>query len=286
VIGTTIASVQQTTGAITALLSTPTSAGARRIAGRLVKLMTRRHHDRERASSELAELVTLDIPEDDEGKASRRLRVLLFPVALAGGVYSLMRSFYSSLFVDPILRRGWRARKHLADATAVELTRNPDAVARALAKLANTADLLPGAAWASHLFVVGPEVVMAKNTTVLQQRLEGHAEGGTRLGILADVEAMSALAAMAEAADAASFHPPLYERAAALHRLGATTDSTSPLGPAPRRRSPFLAVLAAPFRLVAFVFHLVVPLFALAVALFLGGIYVVPVVVLLHEVLR
>ena len=44
-----------------------------------------------------------------------------------------------------------------------------------------------------------------------------------------------------------------------------------------------MAVLAAPFRLVGFVFHLAVPLFALAVALFLGGIYVVPIVVLLHE---
>jgi Zn-dependent protease with chaperone function len=281
-IGTAIASVQETIGTMATLLSVPTSANSRRVVGRLFRCAVRPRRDRERSAAELAALVAYTEPEDDEGKRSRVLRIVLFPVALAGGAYSLTRSFYSSLVVDPVLRRGWRKRKMLADATAVELTRNPDALARALGKLANRADLLPGATWASHLFVVGPEAVMARGAAVFQDQL-GALAGGTAF---ANPEAMTALAAMAKNANAATFHPPLGERVGALRRLGASVEATAWVPAAPRRSHRVLAVLFAPFRLLGFAFQLAVPLFAMAVALFLGLVYVLPVAALLHQALR
>jgi len=285
-IGTTIASVQETTGTMSTVLSVSTSAGSRQVVGRLFRCAVHPGRDQARSVAELAALVAYTDPKDDEGQRSRVLRVVLFPVTLAGGVYSLTRSFYFSLLVDPVLRRGWRARKMLADATAVELTRNPGALARALEKLADRADLLQGAGWASHLFVVGPEAVMTRSTAVLEERLAALPSGTARLGVFSDREAMTVLASMAKNANAANFHPPLGERVSALRRLGASVEATAWVPPVPRRSHRVLAVLFAPFRLVGFVFQLVVPLFVMAVALFLGLIYVLPVAALLHHLLR
>jgi len=51
----------------------------------------------------------------------------------------------------------WRTRRYLADASAVELTRNPDALARALQRLSEDTTALAGGEWATHLFVVNPK---------------------------------------------------------------------------------------------------------------------------------
>jgi Zn-dependent protease with chaperone function len=50
----------------------------------------------------------------------------------------------------------WRSRRYLADATAVQLTRNPTGLYRALVRLGQSGALLPGGAAVAHLFVVGP----------------------------------------------------------------------------------------------------------------------------------
>ena len=65
----------------------------------------------------------------------------------------LLRSMVISPLVVPVLR----ARRYLADATAVELTRDPDAVAAGLAALAPApkAEPPPGGPWLEHRFVVG-----------------------------------------------------------------------------------------------------------------------------------
>jgi hypothetical protein len=271
-------------GLMAALLAAPTSAGSRHVLRLVLRSSRRPRGDQADATAELGDLLAYTDPDLDEGKRSRVLRIVLLPVALAGGAYSLTRHFFMSLLVEPVLRRGWRARKRLADATAVELTRNPEALARAYTKLATTAGLPPGATWAAHNFVVGPEAAVAKNAALLHQRLTAP-QGGGPMGLFADAEAMAAFAALAEAAKAATFHPPLAERLDALRRLGASIETTAWLLPPPAR-SKVAAVLLAPFRLLAFVFQLTVPIYAIGVALFLGLIYVVPVTVLLHQLLR
>src|SRR5207302_2416436 len=50
----------------------------------------------------------------------------------------------------------WRTRRYLADAGAVQLTRNPDALAGALQRLAQDDTTVPGGGWASHLFFINP----------------------------------------------------------------------------------------------------------------------------------
>ena len=51
----------------------------------------------------------------------------------------------------------WRTRRYLADASSVELTRNPDALARALQCLSEDNTAFDSGDWATHLFVVNPK---------------------------------------------------------------------------------------------------------------------------------
>jgi heat shock protein HtpX len=60
-----------------------------------------------------------------------------------------------SIFVGPMVMLVWRRRRFHADAVAVQLTRNPDALAKALCALSVNAALLSRARWAEPLFVVG-----------------------------------------------------------------------------------------------------------------------------------
>src|SRR5258706_14473584 len=79
------------------------------------------------------------------------------PFLMARGAFMMNRVIFGMLAVNPLLRRRWRARQYLADATAVELTRNPTALARALRILGERASIPAGAAWAAHLFVAGAD---------------------------------------------------------------------------------------------------------------------------------
>ena len=60
----------------------------------------------------------------------------------------------------------------LADATAVQLTRNPNGLAAALLELIEKGGLPPGGRWAAHLFVVGTEVARARADQTYRQAIE------------------------------------------------------------------------------------------------------------------
>jgi hypothetical protein len=83
---------------------------------------------------------------------------VLIPVLATLGIASIAARTASSLFTmlgfGPWLAAMWRARRRLADATAVQLTRNPTALAAAIRKLGN-ADVEVPEAWAvNFLFPV------------------------------------------------------------------------------------------------------------------------------------
>jgi Zn-dependent protease with chaperone function len=59
----------------------------------------------------------------------------------------------------------WRSRRYLADATTVELTRNPTGLHRALRRLGEAGAVIPGGEEVAHLFVVGPGVDRAQRGT-------------------------------------------------------------------------------------------------------------------------
>jgi len=65
--------------------------------------------------------------------------------------------FFLHVVLGPCMAMLWRTRRYLADAGSVELTRNPDALARALQRLSEDNNVMEGAEWAPHLFAVNPK---------------------------------------------------------------------------------------------------------------------------------
>jgi len=71
------------------------------------------------------------------------------PVVLSGFLAGLVTAF----MLGPLVAVAWRQRKYMADATAVQLTRDPDGLAGALAAVADTPKgIVP---WTAHLAVAG-----------------------------------------------------------------------------------------------------------------------------------
>jgi Zn-dependent protease with chaperone function len=107
-----------------------------------------------------------DEPRTRGGRLLKRLPVLwvvVLPLLLVYVVVHLVRMEVQMLrlvIVGPLVGAMLRARRYLADATAVQLTRSPTEVARGLAALAGpggSSAAPPGGAWLEHLFVVAPE---------------------------------------------------------------------------------------------------------------------------------
>ncbi len=100
-----------------------------------------------------AKEIGTDEPER-EGRA--RIRdILSLPFVTSQAAFWINRSVFLGLMTGPALAFMWRARRYLADATAVQLTRFPDALALALEQLARQDNRVAGAAWSAHLFVIG-----------------------------------------------------------------------------------------------------------------------------------
>jgi Zn-dependent protease with chaperone function len=69
------------------------------------------------------------------------------PVVLTGFLSGVVCEF----FLEPLVAWAWRERKYMADATAVQLTRDPDALAGGLAAIEHSFGGIPP--WAAHLAV-------------------------------------------------------------------------------------------------------------------------------------
>jgi len=112
---------------------------------------------------------------------------------------------FTLLFVSLPVGLLWRSRRYLADATAVELMRDPTALYRALTRLAETGAMVPGGEAVSHLFIVAP----------------AERPGGSPIerGTMADREGLLM-----------GLHPSLKRRLARLVRMGAVP----PAGPSRR----------------------------------------------------
>jgi Zn-dependent protease with chaperone function len=90
----------------------------------------------------------------------------------------------------------WRRRRLLADATAVQLTRNPNGLGRALQHLSTSSAVFPGAHALSHMFIVGDR----SEGTPSGQRAESFEE---RHGVMIGM------------------HPPLKRRLRLMQQMGA-----------------------------------------------------------------
>jgi Zn-dependent protease with chaperone function len=89
----------------------------------------------------------------ETGGTSNKLdwRMLLWaPLAGPVVITGFLGGMVSTLVLGPLLATAWRQRKYMADAVAVRLTRDPDALADALLRMGGGAAFAP---WAGHLCV-------------------------------------------------------------------------------------------------------------------------------------
>jgi Zn-dependent protease with chaperone function len=261
-------SLHRTVALLMTALGATFGPDSRRALHRVVRLMWRQPatSSEAEAAARVDELFAHaeDMHDRDIDRLSRKRTTLLdllrFPLLMAHFAIWLCRLAFMSLVVGPLLALLWRSRRYLADSTAVQLTRNPDGVAQALASLSAKGGMVPGAGWAAPLFIIGPR--------------------SGRGGPLGPAAAKSGL--MGDDFGLLSFDPPMPKRMARLRRQGAAVD-----------------LAFAPYRLPAAalvcITLLVVPLGALLVGCALAMTYVAllidmmllsPLVVLLHLLLR
>ena len=119
------------------------------------------------------------------------LLVPLLPFLLISLLLRVVLFLWTALFLGPPLALIWRTRRYQADAMAVQLTRNPEALARALARIGGSG-IPPGGEGREYCFIQGPG--MPKR---------GFAERRTIT---------------------VSLHPPLARRLARLAALGASAE--------------------------------------------------------------
>ncbi len=167
-----VTSVFETYGLLLALINSPFGSESRRTLWRIVRYALVGKKTADAGSGEAAAVAQLlsrgtgletdDIDRlfDSTGKKKSILRsirdFLLFPIFLTNFAIKLSLWFFSFSMLEPSVALLWRKRIYLADACAVQLTRNPDGLAEALRKLNADRGPIPGGAWASHLFLVSP----------------------------------------------------------------------------------------------------------------------------------
>ena len=184
---------------------------------------------------------------DEPGKVPWRTIAwmpLVGPLVISGFFGGVISSFV----LGPLLSLTWRRRKYLADATAVRLTRNPDALASALEKMRGAAVSGAFNAWTSHMCVV-PDTALRSRSLF--------------------------------SGSSVAMSPPLERRLRALGRMGAQTSGTS------RRTLPLVAwcvlvpIIALVVGLMSFAMFLLV-----YISVALSGMFTWLPVILLHAILR
>ena len=167
-----VTSVFETCGLLVAVINAPFGRRSRGTLWRIVRYGLLGKKGTESSAQEAAALAALltrsagldtddidDVFDNASHKKSifRSVRTfLLFPIFLTNMAIKLSLWFFSFSMLEPSVALLWRKRKYLADASAVQLTRNPDGLAEALRKLNSDRGPIPGGAWAAHLFLVSP----------------------------------------------------------------------------------------------------------------------------------
>jgi Zn-dependent protease with chaperone function len=165
-----VTSVFEASGLIITLINAPFGKRSRSILLRIIRYTFRRATADAKSmdADEVAELLadTLDVNSTDidhffnqtnPGLIKKVFRVLLFPFVFTNLAVELTLWFFLNVMLGPCMALLWRTRRYLADAGAVEFTRNPDALAGALQRLSEDNTAIEGGEWASHLFVVNPK---------------------------------------------------------------------------------------------------------------------------------
>ena len=176
--------VFETCGLLVAIINSPFGPNSRRVLWRILRysLAGSTGEDGSREAAAVADILTRGaVLEDDDidqffdtGRKSKLRAVrnfIFFPIFFTNLAIKLSLWFFSVTALGPSMALLWRTRRYLADAAAVQLTRNPDALAGALQKLSHEPGEIPGGDWASHLFFVSPKPVSANARDERQRRV-------------------------------------------------------------------------------------------------------------------
>jgi Zn-dependent protease with chaperone function len=217
-----LSSALQTFGLLITFLDAPFGPVSGRHLRRLLRLTLRRRAEPAEADALGALLAgRLSLHDEDEiVTAEPKYPALWAPLAVANAAVKWTLFVFTTALVGPMLALLWRARRYLADATAVQLTRNPEALWSALANLIQKGGMPDGSGPASYLFIVGPETV-----------------GWTRPGkpVAAKVDDNMATNSLV------SFHPEVGRRLRRLEAQGASSRAPQPHSD----RTPLQKVLMA-----------------------------------------
>ena len=145
-----IAAVYVTYGLLTTSLAAFVSRTARARLRAAMRALTGRTPDPAAAAAGVAAL--LGLPADDDTPDTTASGCLT--LITMGGFIGIGASLINLFLSGPLLTFAWRTRGYLADATAVDLTRDPDGLARALIALGSAGRGVPGTAWLELLLVV------------------------------------------------------------------------------------------------------------------------------------
>ncbi|HEY5778447.1 MAG TPA: hypothetical protein VIT00_06890, partial [Terrimicrobiaceae bacterium] len=248
-----VLTVLQTLGFFMTLMDVPFSPRARQAISSLVCYLFRRGNsdasvEAHRAASKLMlslqpegmndmlafmeRMLNLPLPLGPFNKVvGSLLLMLLMPLILSRLAGFITYSMLTLFVLGPFIAFAIRARRCLADATAVQLTRNPDGLARALIHLTTLAHPIRGVGWAEMLFIVGSETKDHRNLERMRERVaeiraepSGHLTSRTEAAIAMVRELKKSEDEQDEPEKHGfiyRFHPSLNQRIVQLKRMGA-----------------------------------------------------------------
>ena len=164
----TVTSVFETCGLLVTLINSPFGRQSQKTLWRIVRYAFTRGSGTQAAEADaVADLLAgnLDLNSTDidnffnrrkAGPIRKFFRLVFFPIMFTNMAVEITLWFFNTVLLGPSMALIWRTRRYLADASAVELTRNPEALAEALERLSQDTTALSGGSWATHLFVINP----------------------------------------------------------------------------------------------------------------------------------
>jgi len=165
-----VTSVFETSGMLLNLINMPFNGESRARVWRVVRYMLSGGTPEQKAAdaAAIAESLATSLDGDSSdtsryfhqgnpGLLKKIYLFLLYPLMFTNMTVNLTLWMFLNVVLGPSMAMLWRTRRYLADATSVELTRNPDALARALQCLSEDDTAFDSGDWATHLFVVNPK---------------------------------------------------------------------------------------------------------------------------------
>lgn len=201
------------------VLSTPFSPKSRSLLRQLLHLgvsTKRRHLDEQTGTTLIQVLLTQGLGVEDDKDFDQAMETSLgkigLPIIFSALTVKMTLFVFISFLLGPAIALLWRTRRYLADATAVQLTRDPNSLAQALMRLATKGGIIPGTQAIAHLGIVN------------------HKAGQGQASETSTVTMKGTLSESLGDSSFVSLQPPLTRRLERLQQLGATVVSWHPKG--------------------------------------------------------